>query len=438
MNEKYKTLDEFSLSILKQISVLPPIWYPADVLFDWLKIPNTDEDKENFVRTLNLLIKEDFLLINQNSLHCPEEKQKQIVNDFKPNVLDCEKLIETFIWKLTDETFSTETPLLKKEYLTIAEFISKTVTGRNVHYARLLNNISYINHELGNVKRAKAFLETSIKIYEEIDQSEPWRLSTSYNNLAEICRITGENENALKYGLIAIKIGEDHFSKFNFLEHATSYHTVALICYSLKRYDEAEKYELRAISFLDLISIANKAIHPKLPSSYDVLAQICSARKDPEKSLEYQYFSIKLAESLYPENHPFLGSLYNNLSNLYLPQHHEEGRMDKRKSLEIRKKAIAIYESNTEINYPELGTIYANHAFNHLLLNEFEYAMEFVERAKVIFEAYLPKGHPQFANLEQISLHAGFGFMAESMSWMRGEGKIDWDDLVQKEMKKNQ
>jgi tetratricopeptide (TPR) repeat protein len=180
-------------------------------------------------------------------------------------------------------------------------------------------------------------------------------VATSYNNLAELYRVTGRYGEADPLYRKALEIcleqlGENHPSV------ATLYNNLALL-YSFKgRYGEAEPLFRKSLE-LRLEQLGEN--HPDVATSYNNLATLyrVTSRYGEAESLYGKALEIRLEK--FGKNHPSVATSYNNLAGLYqATSRYGEAELLFRKALEIRLEQLGENHPDVAASYNNLASLY--------------------------------------------------------------------------------
>ena len=224
-------------------------------------------------------------------------------------------------------------------------------------------------------------------------------VATSYNNLASIYHDLGDFEQAKRYQQRALdikldKLGPEH------VDVATSYNDLALIYHDLGDFEQAKEYLQRALD-IDLDKLGPE--HVNVATSYSNLALIYQDLRHFEQAKEYQQRALDIElDKLGPE-HVDVACSYNNLASIY----HHLGDFEQAK--EYQQCALAIKADKHWLNKTP------NKVHEGLLTDAKNYIMEIIflpDRFYAVFKVYLVGVVLKFERLN----FSGFFFFHNSIS----------------------
>ena len=324
---------------LRYFAVLPSQFIEFTDLLDYFQI--IKKDKTRFGNTLNLLYRKGWLIREKNTYKAHSLIQTIAREKLKPDIKNCDVLINSFIRKSYTE--AGDNPLNKKEFVTYAESLLKTIKTENNKIATLSNNLSTIFRNFGDYEKALKYRFKALDIEEKVlDENHP-QLAGSYNNTSSIYLDLGDYEKALEYNL-------------------------------------------KAIAIIEKVLEPN---HPDFATSYNNIAAIYSALGDYEKALEYNLKSIAICEKVFKPNHPDFATSYNNIAATYSSLGNYE------KALEYNLRSITIREKILEPKHPDLATSYLNIAVTYYYLKIYKKAKYYINKAVKIYKKFLPKDRPE-------------------------------------------
>jgi signal transduction histidine kinase/CheY-like chemotaxis protein len=154
---------------------------------------------------------------------------------------------------------------------------------------RLLNDICWSYHILGDYKKALACAAKGIQIAEALNL--PDELSRFYNKIGVISWKSSDYTRALEYYGKAIKINEKNGPKARL---AVSYNNIALVHMELGEYETALGYLLKALEIYE----ESKEKREIVPDLLNNLGWVHHQLKDYQKALEFYSKSLALKEKL--------------------------------------------------------------------------------------------------------------------------------------------
>ncbi|ADL52020.1 tetratricopeptide repeat protein [Clostridium cellulovorans] len=401
--------------ILMNLSILPQV--DLQELVEWLDL-ETNED-------INSLEKKGWISINSvNRKDIKGENdttdiisvhpliQETIRYKLKPDTYKCINLIEA-----VNEALHTEpkdNPLDKKGYTIFGESIYKYLNEEKEELAYLLDNLSLIYEDLGELQKSLEYQMKAVTIRENLLVENHPDLAMSYNNLSLIYKDLGELEKGLKYQKKAVAIREKILDE-NHPDLGRSYNNLALVYQALGQLEKSLEYQIKAVS---IIEKALGEMHPDLATTQNTLSMIYRELGELEKSLEYQIKAVTIREEVLEERHPDLVRSYNNLSMIYK----DLGLLGK--SLEYEQKVVSVGKIVYGENHPELAISYNNLSLIYQELGQLEeslkYQMQSVEIKEKIFEVSHPSLAKSYNNLSMIykdlgELHKSLGYQEKAI-----------------------
>lgn len=333
------------------------------------------------------------------------------------------------------------------EALAIQKRVVRIIAAReevqDVHYAKVLNNLSFYLNENGKYEEALEYAEKALKILEaqsdSIDQDPFFSLMNYGKSLLRM----GQFKEALSYFLEALHIAEVSRKKEQG-EIAKIYSHLGVTYHELGDYDSAALYKQKAYSInkeiygehhpetastlsdLQLVYfelgqydtvLANmeKVItvmeatlgpdHVDMVSPYNTLGLTYATIGQFESADKYLASAIKIQELTLDSNHADLAVTYNNTGILY--QKHGQFALAKK----WFEKTIVILERNNSMDNASLGTVYNNLSAVYENLGLFDKALEMqshaIERLKVTLGENHPNVAAAYSNLSILYVRAG-------------------------------
>lgn len=160
--------------------------------------------------------------------------------------------------------------------------------------------------------------------------------------------------------------------------------------YCLGHYTDAIKRDYRALEIYKEICGEN---HPFTGTVYNNLALVYQELGEYEKALEYYEKALKICERVYGGENPSTGISYNGLGGVY----QSLGKYEK--ALEYYEKALRIREKIYGGENPSIGTIYNSLGGVYQKQGEYEKALEYYKKALEIRERVFGKEHPATGTL---------------------------------------
>jgi tetratricopeptide (TPR) repeat protein len=366
--------------ILSNISALPP--QPVDIadLKDWLSLEKSD--------LINGMVGKGWLKRIGNKLEMPFVIGEMVRKEEPPTVEKCRDLIASLSTKLYMEPG--DNPIDKKEFLEYGESVVKYMDGDDLKLATLMNNMSMIYQNLGQLNRALQLQERATKIYEKTLLKNHPTLATSYNNLATIFKAIGQPEFALEFQEKALKILESGLDKNN-PSISISYSNISSIYQDMGKLEEALTFEKKALEILEAMPDKN---NPDLANSYHNLATIYQKMGKLEEALALEEKALKTREASLEQNHSGLAESYHHIGRIFFSL----GRFEE--SLDYQKKAAGIIEKIFPGIHPLAADSYVDLALVLQALGRLDEALDYGKKGMEILQKLYPEGHPR---LEQLS-----------------------------------
>lgn len=209
-------------------------------------------------------------------------------------------------------------------------------TGNEEHpdYATTLDNLAAILHGKGNYQDAESFHRQAMEIRKKILGEDNLDYARSLNNLAMLYRDVGNYDEAIPLLRQTIeihkKVGESS------LDYATSLNNLAVVYQEIGNYDEAE-------SLLFQVKEIHKKIigedHPDYAISLNNLALVYQEKGNYEEAQSHFLQALAIFRKSYGKENADYAMILYNLANLYLDSgNYSEVEEPLRQSMEINRK----------------------------------------------------------------------------------------------------
>ena len=230
-----------------------------------------------------------------------------------------------------------------------------------------------------------------IKYAEEVYGIEHRRIATSYNNLGEIYRETGDYSLAREYFTKALSVVE----KNDDLSHpvvARIYNNIGLSFYEQGDYFEAQKYYKMAI---DIHVKANGTENPLYAKYCHNIGSSYWKQREFSKALDCYFEALEIQEKVLEKKHPDIANTYNSIGSVM----DEEGIYEE--ALKYNKKALEIREKVLGKEHPSTATTYHNIGFSYYKMKKYDMALDYMNKALVIFQEKLGPIHPNTITVQK-------------------------------------
>ncbi len=212
--------------------------------------------------------------------------------------------------------------------------------------------------------------------------------SEAYDNLGKCYEKTAVYDKSLTNYLKALEIRKKLYKEPH-ADLAKSYHNLAILYYRTDALDKTIEYFKKALD----INISTKGKnYIRNVASYNNLAIMNSQLGNYDKGIEYCQRALAILNTQQEQDYLYLSGVYNTISGLY----NKLGNLNT--ALEYGKKSLEIRE-NQFPGHPKLALSYT--VYGNLLAEKKEYtkALEYMEKAEVIYENTLGKDHPLTAEV---------------------------------------
>ena len=275
-----------------------------------------------------------------------------------------------------------------KEYYDWALKIQKEQLGANhVDVATSYNNLGNVYRDTGDLEKAKEYHEWALEIRKDQLGANHVDVATSYNNLGNVYRDTGDLEKAKEYQEWALKIRKDQLDA-NHVDVARSYNNLGNVFSKTGDLEKAKEYQEWALKIRKDQLGAN---HVDVARSYNNLGIVFSKTGDLEKAKGYYEWALKIKKEQLGANHADVAKSYNNLGNVY----RDTGDLEKAK--EYYEWALKIQKEHLGTNHVHVARSYNNLGNVHRDTGDLEKAKEYYEWALKIKKEQLGANHVDVA-----------------------------------------
>ena len=247
----------------------------------------------------------------------------------------------------------------------------------------IYNEIGTSKCENGDLKGAIQFFEKSIEILES-DSPSSITLANSYNNIAEVYRIVGQNIEAWSFCEKALSIYAEllppHHPTFGVLSGS-----IGSIFVSMGNWDKALECYQAALKNQEYSLFSN---HPAVAQTYSSIGTIYRNMGKYTEALSFFEKDLEIKKRSCPSNDPDLAISYNNIANLYFDME------DYDKAVLYHERAFEIRQRSFSPNHPDIAMSYNNIGGVHYKVGEYVKALSAYEKALTIRQqSFLPNPH---------------------------------------------
>lgn len=278
--------------------------------------------------------------------------------------------VYTLMW-LTETVPDSEWPKYNDQYLKLTKAKLDVTSDPaekkfyKFHYARALNNLGYIESDLGDLNKAVEHYKASLNIREEIGDKSG--VAACLNNIGNSYEFRGDYETALDYYHKSIKIKEEVGNKEGIASSlnniASIYQRIGKTDLALENFNKSLKIR-REIKNKDAIAISLN----NLGGFYDAVGNI-------PKAIEAFSESLKICEEIQDKNGQ--GLACNSLGGVY------EDQKDFANAKKYYRKGLKLFK---EVGYKEgEGTAYCNIAAMFKDEKKIDSALAYFNKALKIF-----------------------------------------------------
>ncbi|MBL4716404.1 MAG: tetratricopeptide repeat protein, partial [Bacteroidia bacterium] len=205
------------------------------------------------------------------------------------------------------------------------------------------NNIGMSHHNKGENEKALEYYFMSLKIREEIGDKKV--MAVSYNNIGRIYNDQGKIEKTLEYNFLSLKLREEVGDKKGM---TVSYNNIGIIYINQGEVEKALQYFSLALKIKEEIK-DKKGI----ALSYNNFGMIYNNKGEVEKALEYFFLSLKIYEEM-KDKQGIAGSYHNIGNGLCKLDRFDEGMRYLELGLKLEKELG--YKAWITVSYSSIGS----------------------------------------------------------------------------------
>jgi tetratricopeptide (TPR) repeat protein len=258
--------------------------------------------------------------------------------------------------------------------------------------ARLLDRAAGYLKERALYTEAERLYKRSITIYEKALGSEHLYVANALNNLALLYFSMEKFDEAERLYKRTLTIYEKELGP-NDTHLATALNNLALLYHAQERFPEAERYYRRSLE------ISEKMLGPENPGVATMLSNLANLYHSQKKYGEAEYHyqrSLTIMLKSHELEHPDVANTLNNLAAHY----HEREIYGEAEPL--YQRSLAIYEKVLGPEHPTVATALSNLAGLYRTQKRHDEAKQLYERALTIFEKAFGPEHPDAVNTRDI------------------------------------
>ena len=267
--------------------------------------------------------------------------------------------------------------------------------GYNKQTASSYNNIGNVCGITGDYNKALDFYNKALEIQEKVLGEEHSDTTCSYNNIGNVYNDLGNYDKALKNHNKALEIrkkilGEEH------TDTASSYNNIGNVCNNLGNYDKALKNHNRALEIYKKVLSEESS---DTAMSYNNIGCDCYNLGNYDKALECYTNALKTRKKVLGEEHTDTATSYNNIGSAYCKLGEYNKALDNfTKALKIQEKVLGEEHIDTAMTYHNIGSVDRK-------LGKYDDALEYYDKALKIFQSKLGSEHSYTKSVvENISL----------------------------------
>ena len=313
------------------------------------------------------------------------------------------------------------------------QILRKSLPSNHVFIATTLSNVAAAYQWIGQYQTAIEHFKSSLTMMEGTSFCEHPDFAVIHNNIGQLYKTCSEYNKALPHFLKAIEV-QKAISPADDLKLALYYINIGLLYKLMGDLPMAMEYIEKANQIQERSTLPEK--HPDRARTYNAFGVVYQAKQDYWIALDYYQKAIDVQEAALPPTHPDLASIYNNIADVEIHLGHENAALDYiKKTLRILHahlqsdhpdigrtylnmgtiymrmsnydktkecfdKTFKIYKLLPEKDY-NVGVFYANVSQLNCVMGNFPKALKHLEKARNIFQAVLPPGHPHLVSLQE-------------------------------------
>jgi CHAT domain-containing protein len=229
-------------------------------------------------------------------------------------------------------------------------------------------------------KKAEQYYLQALAILNKNPFDNKQRIASIYNNLGILYRNTGNNEKAIDYFLVSIKLKENSDKLFS------AYGNLALSYERLNKTDEADRYYLKTLENIEQNYGKASIFYALNQINYGTF--LLNKKNDLKKSLENLQQALSVYQSVYGQKSTELSFCYNRIGEYYI-----KAGDYKKALLNFQKSLVALSDSftdTTEFSNPEIQSVLSKTHFLRALKNK-TIALNYLSESAVTSISYLEK-----------------------------------------------
>ncbi|AXT62346.1 CHAT domain-containing protein [Aquimarina sp. AD10] len=291
-------------------------------------------------------------------------------------VASCHNKISENQWKNSDF----EKSILNAEKA--LEISSKYLTKGNKEEAYAYDNIGKCYEKRALYKDAMLNYQTALEIREKLYKSIHADIAKSYHNIAIIYYRTDGLNKTIEYFKKALDINIKTKGKNN-IRNVASYNNLAIMASQLGDYDGGLEYCQKGLAILNTKKNKDNLY---LSGVYNTIANLNTKLGNFTTALDYTYKSLKIREKEF-QNHPKLALSYTTYGNLLAE------KKEYKKALEYIEKAQVIYESKLGKSHPYVAEVYFYKGNIYTKLMQYSDAIKYYNAAIAIERVSFGEDH---------------------------------------------
>lgn len=372
---EFKLLTDFEKQYLLYFSLFPSIKISLSFLYKFFSIPA--ETRNEFENSLNSLVKNGWLRIDDYMYEINPLIQRAIHNKLHPNTKNCSIFINNIANQILKLTYFD----LESHHILIAisENIINNFEIENHIITDLSKKLSAIFLQSGNYQKSLEYQLKIFHIMEKIFYTNPLDLAEYYENISSLYKHLNNYQKSLEFELQAMQIKEKILNNWH-PEFVNIYNKIVISYRCLGDYQNSLKIDLKV---LEIKKLRFNEFHPDIVDSYNSLATTYRLLGDYNNSLFYDKKVLEIREKVLHKTHPNLIISFDNIVNSLI------GIGDYLTALEFCNIKITleqkIYGKTSKIlvqSFNYIALIYKN-------LKEYKKSLAFYLKAMKIYEALL-------------------------------------------------
>ncbi len=241
-------------------------------------------------------------------------------------------------------------------------------------------NLANIYSDKGETNLAILNYNKALHILFKHDEKYQPRIADIYNNIGVLYYYSEQLDSCLAYYNKAFEITKNHYGQ-NHIKLARLYNNIGLIFNIQGKYPETIEYYNNAIN----ITLENDPDNSSLVLYYNNIAICYKNISNYKKAKEFYSKALKLAKSIYGENHYYTGICIKNIGSIYSDKGDFKVALTyKKKGANIIIKHFGSDNPNSANAYSTLGLAYSDVKQLDTALNYFNKSLQLKLKAGVI------------------------------------------------------